>query len=555
MSNTKLKEGLGAIARGVALLPGVTLSDAASVEHKTRAISAKIDQTNGLDTTVWPHEMELLNPKAGAVVPATDNSAGVVAVLAAVPLLAELDSGAGDWLNSIGVANHERNLDGEQSDHAAALDELHNQSCGCADSVQNIDDAANLGMQQTIDVLLDLIAALEHCPLVELGSLVLGPIMEGLLCIEGTVEDRNESIGNCYDNLEQLCDDAGSTVSPPLKQYTPSGVSAGTSQECPPVPAPAPPAPVAAAPEPQTPKAETCPTTPAQAPPAPVETPEPTSPEPQIQPQPVAECPPVAEREPDLKPEAKPDTTPESKPESELSPAPETEQTPHTPETPETPVQTTAPVAAATGAEVKLDITIDANIDYGLPVAEVPDTQTIPAHVNPEQTVHGQCPNPALPVPPSVPPVGPGGDCLVKHVIAGLEAFGRVVAECLAQFEIPAEPAADLPEPELEPEVEPDVKPVSDCPDPEPEPEPEQPVTQPECDEETIAPPPELAEVKEPPPPPKKGLVEPAAVGGAEPDPQPEPEAAAEGTAEESMKDAAPQDTGDEHRARKTGGW
>lgn len=518
MSNTKLKEGLGEIAREVAVLPGITLADVALVGEKTLSITAKIDKTNGLDFSAVSQEIGQLNPKttlASSAAPVPESPAGLVGALAAVPMLTELTAEMEDWLASVGVADHENNLDGEQGTHSDALDDLHSQSCDCADSIEEIDASADCGMQTTIDVILDLIAAFKNYPLVDVGSTVLAPILEGLLCIEGTVDDRNNSIGDCYNGLRQLCDDAGQTTPPAPKHYSPPVA------ECPPPAAPAP-------------APEACPTTPAQT--APTPTPAPPAPAPQpVAPQPVAECPP--ERAP-----APP-------------PAPETAPKPAAP----APSHTTVPASAGLGAGVNINVTIDANIDVGLngAVAEAPAAPTLPA----------QCPDPVIPAPPAVPPVGPAGECVVNQIVAGLEAFGQSVAECLEQIECPVEPAEDCPEPEPEPEPEPTPEP--ECPEetpeparkPEPEPEPE-PVSQPECEEGTIKPPAELAEVKEPPPPPKKGLVEPAiAVSGEDgaqaeqPVEQQPTEQSADTAAEQPANDAQSEDQGEQHRARKTGGW
>jgi len=193
---------------------------------------------------------------------------------------------------------------------------------------------------------------------------------------------------------------------------------------------------------------------------------------------------------------------------------------------------------------VNINVNVDVDVTLGAdgavqqtPVVQTPVAQTVPA----------QCPNSLVPAPPAVPPIGPAGDCVVNHVIAGLEAFGQSVAECLAQIECPAEPVVDCPEPEPEPDcAEEKPEPEPECPEEKPEPVQEQP----ECPEGTIPPPPELAEVKEPPPPPKKALMEAAAVSGAEEVPE-QQEMQMEAPAEK----AQPEQAGESHRARKTGGW
>lgn len=475
MSNTKLKEGLGEIAREVAVLPGISFADAAYVGQKIMSISAKIDMTNGLDTSAWTNEFAALNPKASSSAASGAAPEGIVGLLAALPVLGQLAPGTHDWLSTIGIGGHEQELDEEQGSHSDTLDGLHDNSCDCADSVNTIDETADNGMQSTIDVILDLIAALKDCPLVELGSVVLTPIVEGLLSIEGTVDDRNDAIGECYDGMKQLCDDAENAQPPAPKQYAPPAASPAAAPACP-----------------------------------------------------------VAAAEPASAPAAAPVPAPEQAHVPSPAPAPE----PATAPAPTPPEVPTAPaMAAAGGGGVNITVNVDVNMDVGCAQAEsqMPPVGTLPA----------QCLNPAIPAPPAVPPVGPAGDCVVKQVVAGLEAFGQMAAECLEQVECPVEPEPEQDCPEEPPVPEPEPAPEPD-PAPEPAPEPDtEPVAQTECpeDEGTITPPPELAEVKEPPPPPKKGLVEPMAVSGAEP------------VEQAPVQVEQPDEQDDQQRARTTGGW
>lgn len=563
MSNTKLKEGLGEIAREVAVLPGVTSAEAASVGEKVLNITAKINKTNGLDVSVLPPEVASVNPPAGSfdAVGARGgkktNGLGILGALADVSVIGESLPGVERWLESIGIAAQECALDEEQSSHSASLDDLHSQSCGCVDSVQQIDDTANRGMQNIIDVLLGLLSVMRRNPLVHVGTAVLKPIFEGLLSIECTVDDRNESISQCYDQLQKMCDEAGNTQPPAPKSYSPA-------DECPtPPPACPPEAPAQVAPAPVAPAPVDCPTTPAQAP------------------QPVTPAvPPTA------------DVTPLPKPAPECPPAPPTGSvTDPVPSQPAPPPQVTAPAATSSG--VTINISVDA--DLGCPPTATPPEQNMPAApevpaapaVPPTVTVPAQCPSPALPAPPAVPPVGPAGDCIIKQVVAGIEAVGQTVAECVSQIECPEpEPAPEpecpeeppVPEPEPEPECpeeppapepepecpeeppapepEPEPKPEPECPEEPPAPEPEpKPAAQPDCPEGTITPPPELAEVKEPPPPPKKGLVAPMSVNGGEPAPMQEPAPAGEDAPAEEPVEPHEENQDDSQRARTTGGW
>ena len=536
MSNTKLKEGLGEIAREVAVLPGVTATDASFVGEKVLTISAKIDKTNGMNMSALPAQVGSLNPSASSSPVRRVTGPGILGVLAGLPLVADLISGAADWLGSIGIADHEEKLDKEQSEHSDTLDDLHGRSCECADSVKEIDETADRGCQDIIDVILGIITALKNSPLLQLGSAALGPICDGLLSIEDTVDDRNKTIGECFEGLQQLCDAAGETQPPAPKQYTPA-------EECPPAPPACPPAQEAPKPAPAP---EPGPTTPAQAtqPPAPAPAPAPAqAPTPVPQSQPVPECPPS------------PVPAPASTPAVESAP-------PATSTTPIPPTQTTVP--AATGTGLNVNITVDANL--GCPPPAIPAVAETPP-APPAPMTPANCPPPAVPAPPAVPPVGPAGECVVAQVVAGIEAFGQSVAECLSQIECPVEPnvpaePAEPVEPAAvtpewpQPEPEPVKNPEPECPEPEPKPEPvAQP--EPECPEGTIAPPPELAEVKEPPPPPKKGLVAPMGVGGAEAVPEPEPTPSQEQPApsEPPAEHQQPKQQDEQHRARKTGGW
>ena len=493
MSNVQLKSGLDAIVRELASVPGVPATASAQVGARVASISAKIDWTNGLDTSAVPPEMAHINPKGGGV-------AGLIGALAGLPRVGS-SSSAGDeeWLRSIGIAGHEDLLDQEQCDHSDSLDQLVQKSSECADSVNKIDSAANTGIQMIINILLSLIHSVKGVPFLKLGASVAAPILQGLLSIERTVEDRNESIGGCYDGLRELCDGTCDTPPPDTKKFTspekcdsaPAPQPAPKSEPCPePTPAPAT----------QPSAAEPCPsTTPAQAAPAPAapETVTPAkTPPPAVAPASATAPPP---------PQTVVETTPASCPET--SPRP--------------PAPTIPAAAGLAGGGVNITVNIDAN----------------------------------LPVPPSVPPIGPAGDCIVGQVTAGLEAFGQSVADAFSQMECPLPPVEECPEPapEPQPEAEPECE---EAPVPAPEPQPE---AEPECDENgTIAPPPELAEVEEPPAPPKKGLVEPAAMtppveqAPVEKPAPAEAQAPQQAVEEQSAQQQKPEE---QQRARKTGAW
>lgn len=482
MSNVQLKSGLDAIVRELASVPGVPATASAQVGARVASISAKIDWTNGLDTSAVPPEMAHINPKGGGV-------AGLIGALAGLPRVGS-SSSAGDeeWLRSIGIAGHEDRLDQEQCDHSDSLDQLVQKSSECADSVNKIDSAANTGIQMIINILLSLIHSVKGVPFLKLGASVAAPILQGLLSIERTVEDRNESIGGCYDGLRELCDGTCDTPPPDTKQFT-------SPEKCDSAPAPQP-----------APKPEPCP--------------EPT-PAPASQPSAAEPCPPTTPAQAAPAPAAPETVTPAKTPPPAVAPAPATappppqtvvETTPAScPETSPRPPAPTIPAAAGlAGGGVNITVNIDAN----------------------------------LPVPPSVPPIGPAGDCIVGQVTAGLEAFGQSVADAFSQMECPLPPVEECPEPAPEPAPQP------------PEPQPE---AEPECDENgTIAPPPELAEVEEPPAPPKKGLVEPAAMtppveqAPVEKPAPAEAQAPQQAVEEQSTQQQKPEE---QQRARKTGAW
>lgn len=549
MSNVQLKNGLDTIVRELSTLPGVPAAASAQAGARVASISAKIDWTNGLDTGAVPPEMKHINPKNNG------QSAGLLGALTGLPRVgADGSAGDNEWLRGIGIAGHEDALDTEQNDHSENLDQLVRQSSECADSVKKIDSAANTGIQILINILLSLIHSAKIAPLLKLGASVAAPILQGLLSIENTVDDRNKSIGGCYDGLRQLCEGAGEKTPPSPKQYAPAEKCAPPADEpkpapepvpeCEPAPEPAPAPKPAAAPEP-------CPPEPAK--PA-VEQPSPVKPVPE---QVIApECPPTtpadaAPPEPGAPPASQPTVPTQVKePLSSLPPLAVPPQT--TVETPPAPTPTppSPTTAAGSGGSMNITVTIDAAVDNECPPT-IP--QAAPS-------------TPVVPVPQAVPPVGPAGECVVAQVVAGLEAFGQTVVECLEQIDCPQEPVDDCPPPEPAPEPKP--APVADCPEEEPEPEPEpepvadcpeespEPEPAPECEPDgTITPPPELAEVKEPPPPPKKGLVEPAGLGGgeaAEAAPEPAPETPAQQPPAEQQPVEPPEE---QQRARKTGAW
>ena len=62
MTNAQVKEGLDAIAREVATVPGISLADVSRIQSHVNTISAKLDWTNGMDTSTLPGQVRRVNP-------------------------------------------------------------------------------------------------------------------------------------------------------------------------------------------------------------------------------------------------------------------------------------------------------------------------------------------------------------------------------------------------------------------------------------------------------------------------------------------------------------
>ena len=277
MSNAQVKEGLDAIAREVAAVPGMSLADVSLIQSHIHSISSKLDCTNGLDNSALPAQVGRVNSapslgskggkggKGGGL--AGGLGGGLLGVLSTFApfLFGQGSSGESSWLEDIGITDHEKNVDAEQSGHSDALDELCRETQRCVDSVKEINDDAAIGMNEIIQVVLTFISMLQLHPLVRIGAVLLGPIIEGLLAIEKTVDDRNESISCCYERLDELCTKTD-TPPPPPKEYCPPEASPPPAPIPAPGPAPAPPAPAPApAPAPSPVPAPTAPTAPASA--------------------------------------------------------------------------------------------------------------------------------------------------------------------------------------------------------------------------------------------------------------------------------------------------
>jgi len=157
------------------------------------------------------------------------------------------------------------------------------------------------------------------------------------------------------------------------------------------------------------------------------------------------------------------------------------------------------------------------------------------------------------------------GQAAIGQFIAGVEEFKNMVMDCLSATELPPATGCECP-PEA-PEAESDNLPEKPAPEqqtPEQQatekPAAEEPAT--EQSEDKLAPPPELAEVKEPPPPPKQSVA-PAGAGelgqtsGATDVAPAEPHKPAEPAAPHT--DSSGTDTGSDtdtnERTRKTRTW
>ena len=255
MTNAQVKEGLDAIAREVATVPGISLADVSRIQSHVNTISAKLDWTNGMDTSTLPGQVRRVNPvpsrggKGSGLSGLGGLGGGLLGVLSTFApfLFGGGSSGESSWLEDVGISGHEQAQDAEQAEHSDALDELCVQTQCCVDSVKEINDDAEIGINEIIQVVLSLISLLKIHPLVRIGALALGPIVDGLFSIEKTVEDRNESIGCCYQRLDELCVESD-TPPPAPKEYCPP--KAQTPPPCPPAPLPTSPAAPAPAPTP-----------------------------------------------------------------------------------------------------------------------------------------------------------------------------------------------------------------------------------------------------------------------------------------------------------------
>ena len=394
MGNAQIKEGLNAISLGTAGVPGISPDDVLRVESMVKSISSKLDMTNGMNNTALPDQVQRVNsaPSRGS------KSGGLLRKLGnfATFLFEAGSIGASYWLDAIGITGHEKKLDTEQTEHSNVLDDLWRQAQSCIDAIKEISDDAETGVTEIIQVVLVLTALLKRHPLIRLGDKVISLILGALSFIEQIVDDRNESIGCCYQRLDELCKE-GTKAPPESKEYC-SPESAPPSE---PVPAPDP--------EPEPPSSPT------------------SAPEPGPVPEPVSTPAPAPASAPEPGPAPEPVSTPAP------APAP-------APMPPPSPVPAPTAPASTVGVDAEgLNVNINANIDANI---NVDFSEALPS-----------CPS--LPM---VPPTGPAGINLLEQFNVGLEGFKQIVVDCLAQLECePVTPGAGLEtNPELSPELSPE---------------------------------------------------------------------------------------------------
>lgn len=506
MGNALVKDRLNAVAQEAAALPGVSSGDLNQINAKVSDISAKLDWTNGKETGALSTEVARLNPDGtqpgGKSRPGGRPDAwGVVGILVDLaPLMFDsIRSRTGDWLRDIGITGHEDNLDEGQLELDRCLEDLCTKTDECVEAVNEIDSNAEDGVLAILEALLMFLSVIRIVPQLRIGATVLMPILEALIHVEKTVDDRNECMRKCYEHLECLYNDAGQLQPPPAKEYCPPNGNA-----------PAPPEREPAAPEqPEQPEQKEPPVDKPSADKTPSE--EPLSKQPSVKEQPpigAAEAP-VKPAGPQAAPAPEPAPAPATKAAPVAAPSPSVQAAPPSVEsliTPTNPASVVTEPAGFTASAGGANLNVNINVGLGGDLGGVPPAPAAPTAP------------PVLPTPPSlpaVPPVGPVGQAAIGQFIAGVEEFKNMVMDCLSETELP--PAADCECPPEAPETESDTLPEKPAPDhqapekPAPEnPATEQPAT--EQPEEKLAPPPELAEVKEPPPPPKQSVA-PAGAG------------------------------------------
>ena len=217
MGNAQIKEGLNAISLGTAGVPGISPDDVSRVESKVKTINSKLDMTNGMNNTALPDQVQRVNsaPSSGS------KAGGLLSLLGNfAPFLFEIGSGGeSSWLEDIGITGYEKELDSEQTEHSDVLDDLWRQAQSCVETIKEIADDAETGATEIIRVVLTLNSLLQRHPLIRAGAQAIYLIIAALSLIEKIVDDRNESIGCCYQHLDELCKETD-TPPPTQKEYS-----------------------------------------------------------------------------------------------------------------------------------------------------------------------------------------------------------------------------------------------------------------------------------------------------------------------------------------------
>lgn len=249
MSNIETKEALGSITRESSCLSGASDTQIQIIAGLVAGIVGKLDFTAGFNPSSIP----------AAIKPLTELPDGECGVFSSV-------SQGWEWLNPIGIIPQEQRLNLDQRNHVDDLDQLCLQVQQCIDGISTIESEANDGAIAIAETLTSMLKVAGAVPQLSIGAAIAATVIDGLMCISSLIDDRNQSIGDCYEELRCLCDDVSAKEPPEVKKY---------AAEPPPQPEKAAP-PKPAPPKPVPPTVTAVTDTTEQAAPQPVQQPEPT---------------------------------------------------------------------------------------------------------------------------------------------------------------------------------------------------------------------------------------------------------------------------------------
>nr|VDG62380.1 Uncharacterised protein [Streptococcus thermophilus] len=531
MGNELVKDRLNSVADQAATVPGISDETVTAINTKVGSISQKLDWTKGKDTSALTAEVAHVNPKDSPP-DGKPRSGGRVGGGGTLGLIFDMGmllydafrSGQGEWFRDIGITDRENRLDEDQLELDRCLDDLCKQTQDCVDAVDEIDSNAEDGVLAILDRVLWFIGIVKWGLFSSFGSSVGVVVLFSLGRVENTIEDRNKTMGKCWESLESVYDDVCKTHPAPLTDHYSSAEDAATRPDR---EVPGPEQHEQPANEPPITGSAEPPVKPAGVQPAPAPAPTPG---------------PAPASTPSAVSAAAPASAPLEVPRMEAPPAP----------TIPTSVATTpAGFAAGAGAanfNVNVNVSVGGDLGSsatGSGVFAPPEPPTPPApSALPAQLAPPALP--ALPSLPSVPPVGPAGQCAIGQFIAGVEEIKQMVMDCLPEAEVPPETGCECSpeEPANNSEDSPE-KPAPEAPAP------DEPAT------EKPAPPPELAEVKEPPPPPKQSVAPAGAgeIGGPNDIAPPEPKTPTDAPASSPEPGDTDNHSDNDERTRKTRTW